>query len=335
MKPEYELIQYEHGLNARILIHGVDQYKLHWHKELELLLVLRGRIVVRSEGQKRELGEDDLFFINSEEIHSTCGILGECANTIVVIQINPEFCTKNYPELYQHRFLWPNSTDASMTQFFRQMRFLIARIVEEYRKAETGYQLAIEGLLNTMMSLLVRNVLIRKRPQIQEMQEDASSRLRVQRISAYIQEHFAEKISLHDLADQVAYLNPYYLSHFFKDKMGISFHEYLNYVRLQNATALLSRPDKLITDIALQCGFAGAKAFDRVFKEHYGITPREYRKQQNFFVSLTEKSSYLEYDSLHALAKLQKYHDNDIESFRSADMHPADQTGMLILLRAD
>jgi hypothetical protein len=34
MNPDYEIVQYKHGLNARILVHGINQYRLLWHKEL-------------------------------------------------------------------------------------------------------------------------------------------------------------------------------------------------------------------------------------------------------------------------------------------------------------
>ncbi|MHB9293504.1 hypothetical protein Holit_02629 [Hollandina sp. SP2] len=80
MNPDYEIVQYKHGLNARILVHGSNQYKLHWHKELELILVIKGSIFVTLNGQKHRLEEDDLFLINSEEIHSIVVLLYNTEN---------------------------------------------------------------------------------------------------------------------------------------------------------------------------------------------------------------------------------------------------------------
>jgi xylan 1,4-beta-xylosidase len=312
MDPNYEIVRYKHGLNARMLIHGVSRYKLHWHKEIELLLVIKGSVQVIVGGQGYNLEQDDLLFINSGEMHSTIG--GE-DNIVVAVQINPEFCSKNYPDLEKCQFLWPAKgsrdpvTEEAVEGFYKQLRMFIARIVDEYRKTETGYQLAIEGIINALMTLVVRNVPVRKLPDTPEA-EHTKDTDRLRRIIEYIQQHYMERITLKDLADE-AYLSSYYFSHFFKEKIGISFQEYLNYVRLQNAATLLSQTEKRITDIALDCGFSGIKTFNRIFKDHFGISPREHRSQRDFFAAMAEESSYLEFDSLHALEKLHSYLDID------------------------
>jgi xylan 1,4-beta-xylosidase len=304
MNPDYEIVQYKHGLNARILVHGINQYRLHWHKELELILVVKGSVFVTLNGQKHRLEEDDLFLINSEEIHSTQGN-GE--NILAVLQIKPDFYAGLLPELNNRFFEWKTGTLPD-SLFLRTMRLYISLIVEEYRKTEPGYELAIEGVLNSLVSLMIRTLPTRKKPDAEAIAgEDQAVRDRVKRITDYVQEHYQEKITLTDLANSAAYINPYYLSHFFKEKIGLSFLEYLNFVRLKNAVRYLSEGQKKITDIALDCGFGSIKAFNGAFKKQYGVTPRVYRKSRDYYGVVTDQPEYTKFDTSFVVQKLQKY----------------------------
>jgi xylan 1,4-beta-xylosidase len=302
--PSYEIVRYKHGLNARILMHGVSHYKLHWHKEIEILLVVKGRVLATVEGQRYELAEDELLFINSGDTHST---QGDSDNIVIALQINPAFCAKVFPALDSLVFCWPRKRDEAAEPFMAKVRYFIAMMVEEYRKAEKGYELAIEGLLNGLMSLIIRNVPLASRPCDREAPgEKDYIRDRIRHIIDYIQAHYAEKISLECLAAEVC-VNPYYLSHFFREKIGLPFQQYLNYVRLQNASAPLTHTDKQITAIAELCGFSSVKAFIRAFRQRFCVTPSEYRKRGNFQATMAEKSAYMEYDSLQAMVRLREY----------------------------
>ena len=95
---------------------------------------------------------------------------------------------------------------------------------------------------------------------------------------AYIDEHYEQKIELEDIAKIGGY-NVAYTSQFFKKQMGISFVEYVLRLRLREATLCLINTDEAVARIASDCGFADVKAFNVAFKKHFRITPTEYRKQ--------------------------------------------------------
>ena len=95
---------------------------------------------------------------------------------------------------------------------------------------------------------------------------------------AYIDEHYEQKIELEDIAKIGGY-NVAYTSQFFKKQMGISFVEYVLRLRLREATLRLINTDEAVARIASDCGFADVKAFNVAFKKHFRITPTEYRKQ--------------------------------------------------------
>ena len=300
----YEIIGYKQGLNTNILVHSVNKFKLHWHKEIEILLVLKGRVTVSVNNRRYELKEDDLFLINSNEIHST---VANGDNIMVVIQINPAFYYKVFPELQEMKFKFnSNSSEEIEGKIYDQIRFYIAEIVKEYNKSAEGYELVIEGILNNLMAIIIRHI---PRYEGEDRNRDITEKdlPRIKRILDYVDEHYPEKITLEDIAKS-EFLSTFYMSHFFKEKVGITFQEYLSFIRLHKAVAKLDERDKLISDIALESGFASVKAFNKTFREFYGITPSEYRKKKEFTIDTnSDKVAYMDFDSIYAMNKLHEY----------------------------
>jgi len=92
----------------------------------------------------------------------------------------------------------------------------------------------------------------------------------------YISKHFANPITLDDVADLV-HLNPAYFSSVFKQSTGSSFKEYLNMVRIEEGKRLLSNTDYSLIDIAIATGFENQSYFTKVFKKYTGLTPKQFR----------------------------------------------------------
>ena len=99
----------------------------------------------------------------------------------------------------------------------------------------------------------------------------------VNRIVAYINEHFSENLSLKTLSEKF-YMNPAYLSQFFKNKTGMNYHAYLSRLRLEKAKQLLISTDQPIAEIAARAGFYDYRAFTRRFHREEGLTPSQYRR---------------------------------------------------------
>ncbi len=95
----------------------------------------------------------------------------------------------------------------------------------------------------------------------------------------YIREHFAEPLTLEDTARNV-FLSPFYLSHTFKDELGITFIEYLTRVRMESAKKLLTDKSLSMQAIAEAVGYDDASYFSKVFKRNEGVTPNKYRTRQ-------------------------------------------------------
>ena len=95
-------------------------------------------------------------------------------------------------------------------------------------------------------------------------------------ITEYLRLHYAEKITLNDLAAFTGY-NRTYLSTFLKLHTGTSFHEYLTRIRFQHAVHDLTYTSKTLTEVALDNGFPELKLFNSRFRAAFGQSPAAYR----------------------------------------------------------
>lgn len=96
---------------------------------------------------------------------------------------------------------------------------------------------------------------------------------------SYIQQHFTEKISEEQMAS-LCHMRPFQFSRCFRKHCGITFQEFVQRTRIDEAMRLLRNPRMPILDIALTVGFKDQSYFTRVFKKHFGMAPTAYREQR-------------------------------------------------------
>ena len=97
------------------------------------------------------------------------------------------------------------------------------------------------------------------------------------RIFSFVENEFDGDCTLSDLSVQIGY-DYSYISRFFKKNMGISFNTYVNYYRLSHACYLMENSDAPIIQCAMESGYTSLRSFNRNFKEHFNVTPAEYRR---------------------------------------------------------
>ncbi|WP_409342001.1 response regulator [Paenibacillus sp. MBLB4367] len=100
----------------------------------------------------------------------------------------------------------------------------------------------------------------------------------VEQVKLYLQRHYAEKINLQEVADAVA-MSRTYLANLFKQETGNTIWNYLVSVRMRHARELLLNSSLKSYEIALQVGYEDSIHFSKLFKDHYGLTPMEYKKR--------------------------------------------------------
>ncbi|AZV56186.1 response regulator [Clostridium sp. AWRP] len=92
----------------------------------------------------------------------------------------------------------------------------------------------------------------------------------------YIDNNYTQDIKLNTVANFV-HLNPQYLSRYFKQKMGVTFTQYITNLRLENAKKLLVNTDKSITQIAMEVGYTDIAYFSKVFFKNENKSPYKFK----------------------------------------------------------
>ena len=102
----------------------------------------------------------------------------------------------------------------------------------------------------------------------------------LEKIKSYIHQHYAESISINDIANNFG-IKRRYLTTVFQRYLGTSPIEYLTACRIHKAQELLSFTEKQILEISKSVGYTDNLYFSRVFKKKTGMSPTEYRKYQS------------------------------------------------------
>lgn len=88
------MITFQDDMPVRAYIQNIAEYPYHWHKTLEITMVLEGEATVNVGGETLLLTENNIVVINSNEIHSIRGK----DNKLLFIQIDQDFCDKTYSD---------------------------------------------------------------------------------------------------------------------------------------------------------------------------------------------------------------------------------------------
>lgn len=99
------------------------------------------------------------------------------------------------------------------------------------------------------------------------------------RAKRFIEEHYAQEISLDMIAEQAS-LSKQYLTNLFKQHVGFSPSEYLWKIRTEHGGKLLNQSNLNVSEIAYKCGFRNPFHFSRKVKNLYGYSPKELRRRK-------------------------------------------------------
>ena len=274
MDNKFEYTFIDNDFPVRIFLQNINHFKLHWHNHIEILYVLDGSIRITTNGINFKLDKGHICFINSGVIHSTNR--GDEDNLILIIHItdSKKSVFYNFKDMKFNHETYLDNFLKNMVPL-TDLQNLLLKIYIEYQNKLPGYENMILSHINACFAIMIRHYYLVPKDNSDYIAENNLKRFNL--ILDYINDHYTEKLSLHDLSEKM-HMNYYYLSHFFKEIAGISYQEYLNGVRLNQSEALLTTTKKNITQIALECGFPNIKSFTNIFKQNLGMLPTEYRK---------------------------------------------------------
>lgn len=149
------------------------------------------------------------------------------------------------------------------------------RILMKMLRTRTGSvssQYQLQGLFYSFLALLTEN------PMEAEEQQDKES-IYVKNAVRFIRGNYKNKIRVTDIANEIC-VSRSYLYKLFERSFEMSPQEFLIRFRISRARELLTLSNMTVEDIAMSCGFCDTRAFSKSFKQHYGISPKEYRMKK-------------------------------------------------------
>lgn len=245
----------------------------HAHNEIEIVFVVKGQLSVSIKDEQYTVEQTNLIMINSNEFHT---IQSDVDCLYVIIHIN-YLLLASY--LNQKSFIFQREL-LENKQIKKNIRICIEELLAVFiNRGKQFIELEIQEKAFQLCSSIIP--LLKQTNKYIGLEVQLNSEGQSERLSdilTYIEIHYAEKITLEDIAGKF-YLSVPYLSKFFKIKMGENFLQYLNKVRLAHAVNDLIYQDKSLTRVALDNGFPNLPAFNRVFYDKYNEKPQDYKRK--------------------------------------------------------
>lgn len=297
----------------------VGFFRFNWHPSLEILMVLRGHLKAYTESNISELYEDDILVINPYVGHAS--ILQTPDTIAFVLHITPDYlnilCGHNPPPIFQCC-----STNATrMLLPYRTIRSCIAGIYLTLSENAPNSSLFAKAQAHLVLSIMMKEFSC-ELPASKEKKGKTLEKMPLHAMVKYIDRNFREKITLNHLTE-ISEMNASYISTYFKNHIGIGFHEYLTRKRLSYAAYMLHNTDDPILDIALDAGFPDGKSFHQAFKKYFRLNPGQYRLGLLSDCGDSVRNLFpvrLEFSDPFVQKKLREYWD---ESFSLADLFKA------------
>lgn len=239
----------------------------HWHRSIEIFLVMEGRIDFYLGENHFPIEEKDFIIVNSNEVHS---IEAPDPNQTLVLQI-PVQSFEGY--LQEQPYLSFSKRDEEKNG---ALIGIAAEMYEAYERKAYAWELKVKGLFELLKYLLLTE--FKDQSQAPDVIRQKRHLDKLSEITDYMKLHYDEELSLEKVADRFGF-SPTYLSRIFKRYANISYRAYLQDLRVEYAVKEMLHTGHELGDIAVTHGFADSRAFAKAFAKRYGCLPSEYRRR--------------------------------------------------------
>lgn len=264
------------GSSFRVLYQNVMPedflWDFHYHPEIELLLVFDG-IGRRHVGNHVSYYENgDLVLIGSNLPHSGFGYGALGKHEEIVIQFKKELIKESVESLKIMLLLERAQFGISFSQ--ETKRDILADFRELVGLSPWGKYIWLLNILNKLADIEDYQLLNATQYQKRNFSKDQN---RVSRIFDFVDKNYASEIDVKVVADLTNLTLPAFCN-YFKKNLGVSFTDFLNEYRINQACILLAEGQS-ITDVAYKCGFNSLSYFSRIFKTYKKFSPTDFQRK--------------------------------------------------------
>ncbi|MEY8445436.1 helix-turn-helix domain-containing protein [Enterococcus ratti] len=304
--------------NYKIRFNDSEKYEQKYYREITLLLLLEGEMMVEKQDKAYQLSSGDMFVFNINE-RIELKPLSIKHVVYIELQIDTLFFVMQFPMVFHVQFeCIPKSKEQGKLTAMEQMRTQLAELC----LLEFGEEIAKKIKENIIFNQLLYG-LVQHFSKSQTCFYPFNEQPKLYEILNYIEENFQKSLSLKKVAEHF-YLSAPALSKFFKQQTGTYFSDYLRELAINHSLKELLYTKRSIEQIAQNNGFKNSKTYREAFKKKFNVPPTTYRIQH------TKEILTKNLDSLSVLRKneqrkemvtlLYKYCQNQIEKVHSMNI---------------
>lgn len=223
----------------------------HFHEGVEMVAIVEGEVDAYHLTRKETLGAGDIFFADSFVCHHYKQYSEEIKAIVIVL-------SSEYTAVF--RELYAGKTFPAYMQDKEKNKEIIAVMRQWLQEEDKNYMLNI-GYSNLLLSKITQQY------DLEDTEPKKDKNVSV-KLLKYINEHYTEDISLTSISKEIGYSKEY-CSKIFSEAVGMSFRDYLNFLRLKKVNEYFSvkKDLKLATsEIVYKCGFNSTATFYRAQK---------------------------------------------------------------------
>lgn len=262
---------------------GRSALYLHWHDHFELIFLASGRAVFHIDSQPYEVCPGDLLMVPSGSLHVGYAMTEDRVEYWSLV-FNRLLLTGSAGDPVHERYLSPylegrlrlpvrlDGNDRDLAE----VRAIVKRIKDEFERKAPAFEIVVRSELTSLFARLARMYLPAGERETAPVDNKRTERFKS--LIVHIQSHYRDKLTVTDAARMV-HLTPHHFCKVFKAATGMTFIEFVNRCRMDEAERLLRRGGLTVTETAERVGCANLNYFTRLFKQVKGMTPSEAAKR--------------------------------------------------------
>ena len=249
---------------------------MHWHEDLQFIYVIEGTVCVKTLETEEILAAGEGIFINKNVVH----LVEKISSCKYKSFLFPAYFISFYLGSPATKFTQSITENSGVslvalhktTAWCAEALQILQSLVRLEEKKDALYCYEVLSKLSALWLMMLRNT------PIPDTVSNHTASFRTQKFLQYIEAHYAEEVTLDDLAKS-ANVSKSECLRCFKSTLRTTPYKYLMDYRLSRAEKLLKETDLPVSEIALMTGFNGQSYFGKCFKEKMRYSPSSYRRK--------------------------------------------------------